>query len=109
MGKKSRLKKEKQLKAPTIQKPPAMDPVLMKAYMSGRSQGIIEGNMEGMAAVFVLFNTWIEEIDQHIKGIGPKTKIEIEKYLADCIKKAVENKRIEGARIINDLPAASNE
>ena len=94
MGKKNRIKKEKAaLQTGTLaaaKKPPLMDPVLIKAYTSGRSVGEKEGRVNGAADMMMLFNKWIQEIDQHVKGIGPKKKLEIEKYLGDRIKETIE-------------------
>lgn len=76
-----------------------MDPTLMKAFMSGRDAGYKTGKIEGLSEMMVMFSDWIEEIDQHVKGIGHTRKIEIELYLAQCIKKAVDAKKMDGVSI----------
>ncbi|PGQ88316.1 hypothetical protein [Priestia megaterium] len=109
MGKKKRLQQQRQQKqqAATAGMPPKMDPALIKAYTSGRKigvmqgheEGIKEGRVQGAAELMVLFNKWVQEIEQHVKGIGPKTKLDIETYFGNRIKESVEEKRITSAKI----------
>lgn len=107
MGKSARLKKQKQqMVKQQQQQPPLMSPELIKAYTRGRAVGEREGRVEGAAEVMLMFNGFIESIDEHVKGIGPKTKIEIEKYLADRIKDTIENHQLQSAkvRLLKDIP-----
>lgn len=108
MGKKNRIKKQKQ-QMTAAQKPPLMDPTLIKAYTRGRDIGYRDGRVEGAAEVFMLFSEFVEDIDKHVKGIGPKTKIDIELYLANKIKETVEGKNIDSANItiLKDIPASN--
>ena len=76
-----------------------MDPTLMKAFMSGRDAGFKTGKIEGLSDMMVMFSDWIEEMDQHVKGIGPQRKIEIELYLAQCIKRAVDANKLKDVSI----------
>lgn len=118
MGKKKRLQQQRQQVAKQ-QVPPKMDPTLIKAYTSGRrigvregiDQGIKEGRVQGAAELMVLFNKWVQEIDEHVNRIGPKTKLDIQTYFGDRIRESVEQNRITSAKIsFEDLPTqkASN-
>lgn len=113
MGKKSRLKKERRemAAAPKTKLPSLMDPKLIEAYTKGRSVGLHEGKVEGVAETMTLFDKWIDEIDQHIKGIGPKKKLEIEMYLGDRIKEVINNNKMKSVtgKVIKDIPKASNQ
>lgn len=92
MGKKSRLKKQRTSEQP-VSKPALMDPVLIKAYTRGRQVGYKEGSVDGAAQAMMLFNEWLQVIDDHVKGIGPKKKTEIEKYFSDRLKEIYKEKR----------------
>lgn len=96
MGKKSNLKKQKrtgQLQPPV--KPKPMDPVLVEAYVRGRTVGVKEGKVDGIAEIMTMFDNWIEDIDSKVKGIGPKTKLDIQMYFADRIQESIsKNKSI---------------
>lgn len=100
MGKKKRKQKANQVgntQTMVINKKPApMDPALIKSFASGRKSGY----QEGLAKGFLLQNDWIQEIDKHVKGIGPKKKLEIEKYFADRLKAAIQDKQIEDVEIL---------
>lgn len=95
MGKKSNLKKQRKSQPVQIgaSNPPTMDPVLIEAYVRGRTVGIKEGKVDGIAEIMTLFDQWIDEID--IKGIGPQRKLEIQMYFADRIKESI-NKNKKG-------------
>lgn len=109
MGKKSRLKKQRQEKtAPKL--PPKISPELIEAYTRGRAVGEKEGRTDGAAEVMILFNGWLQEIDQHVKGIGPKKKLELEKYFANRLRETVAGNKLKSAQmtIVKDIPKASN-
>ena len=67
-----------------------------------------QGRIAGAAEVFELFDKWVNEIDGRVKGIGPKTKLELQHYFADRIKEQIEQNgnMIAGTKtkIIKDLP-----
>jgi hypothetical protein len=91
MGKKSNLKKQRKNEPvqTSVISPKPMDPVLVQAYVRGRTVGIKEGKIDGIAEIMTMFDNWIEEIDKKVKGIGPKTKLDIQMYFADCIKESI--------------------
>lgn len=87
MGKASRLKKEKTLQ------PQAMNPVLMEAFIRGRNAGEKTGKVDGYAEAMTKYHVWTDEIDQHVKGIGPKMKAQIEEYYAKRIQENIEKNK----------------
>jgi hypothetical protein len=94
MGKASRIKKEKQAKAVTsVNKPPLMEMKLVEAYERGRNVGIKEGKAEGIAEIMMKYHNWAEEIDKHVKGIGPATKLAIIQYFAERIQESIEKNK----------------
>lgn len=98
MGKKSRQKKSKQIQTNLTARSP-MDPALMEAFTRGRNSGYKNGKVEGLAEMMQLFDKWVDEIETHVKGIGPKTKMEIQYYFAERIKTSVEEKQILNGEI----------
>jgi flagellar biosynthesis/type III secretory pathway protein FliH len=95
MGKKKKMKVSVQTK-----QAPTMDPLLIKSFARGREAGMregkIEGKIDGMSEMMNLFHEWTEDMDKHVKGVGPVIKQEITLYFANCIKeqirKQLENK-----------------
>ena len=82
--------------------PNPMDPGLMKAFVRGREAGYKEGKQDGLADMMVLFNGWIVDMDKHVKGVGPKTNENIQVYLGECIRNAIEKNKLNA--VILDSP-----
>lgn len=82
MGKASRLKKEKKIQ---VEKPQMISPELIEAYVRGRKIGVVDGFSEAMTN----YHTWTDEIDKHVKGIGPGIKALIEEYFANRIRESI--------------------
>ena len=85
-------------------KPKPMDKNAMEVFMRGRNAGYesgkADGKMEGLVEMMVMFNDWLDVMDQHVAGIGPRTKEKIGMYFGDCIKEAIEKtKQIENISI----------
>jgi hypothetical protein len=98
MGKKNRLKRERvQVKEKPLS--PSMDPALIEAWTKGRSAGYKDGKVDGTAEMMILFESWITDIDQHVKGIGDKTKESIHHYIADRIGEAVNQNQINDGQV----------
>jgi hypothetical protein len=100
MGRKSNSKKQnknEQLQIP-VNSPKPMDPVLVQAYVRGRTVGIKEGKVDGIAEIMTMFDNWIEDIDTRVKGIGPKTKLDIQMYFADRIKESIVKNTTTGKK-----------
>jgi hypothetical protein len=94
MGKQSKVKKAKQVnKIISANRPKTMDPVLIKAFVSGRESGIKEGKVDGIAEIIMKYDLWTEEMDQHIKGVGPVTKQAIREYFAERIRETIEQNK----------------
>jgi hypothetical protein len=96
MGKKSNLKKQRRSQPIQVgtSKPSTMDPVLIEAYVKGRTVGIKQGKVDGIAEIMTMFDQWIDEMDKRVKGIGPKTKMDIQMYFADRIKESIEKNKL---------------
>lgn len=103
MGRKSNLKKQKKSSPilPVAAEP--MNPSLMKAFVKGRDAGFQsgkqEGKVEGLAEMMMLFSEWTEVMDQHIKGIGPKKKMEIQLFFADRIKESIQKNKLNNGKV----------
>jgi hypothetical protein len=99
MGRKSNAKKQKKNEqSQVLVKPKPMDPVLVEAYVRGRTVGIKEGKVDGIAEIMTMFDNWIEDIDTRVKGIGPKTKLDIQMYFADRIKESIAKNTTTGKK-----------
>jgi hypothetical protein len=98
MGKKSRLKKER-TQLEQKQTPQLMDPALIEAWTKGRTAGFNEGKVDGITETLQLFDRWVTEIDDYVKGIGPITKYNLQSYFADRIAEAVNDNQINDGRV----------
>lgn len=94
MGRKSRLKKDRRLAPGKNQaiiddqaklKPAPMDPVLIEAYVKGRTVGEQQGRAQGIEEAVMLYAEWIDTIDE-VKGVGPQIKENIFQYLNDKMR-----------------------
>ena len=106
MGKKSRIKKERQqaaaarknIKDQIFKKADPLSPELIEAYTRGREvgrqQGRKEGRAQGIEEAILLHAEWIESIDE-IPEIGQKRKLAIFQYFNDKAKEYVQ--RVEEA------------
>ena len=95
MGRKSSLKKIRKSEPINVMapSPKPMDPLLVKAFARGRESGIKEGKVDGIAEIMTKFDQWIDEIDTRVKGIGPKTKMDLQIYFAERIKESIDKNR----------------
>lgn len=98
MGKASRLKKEKRLgttemKIQQEQQKAMMDPLLIEAYTRGRMVGERQGKIDGYEQAIMMFHHWTEDIDNRVKGIGPKMKTAIEEYFAIKMQETIDKNK----------------
>lgn len=59
-------------------------------FEEGKRQAARQSKIEGMSELMISMQTWTNEIDQHVKGIGPKNKELIMFYYAERIKELIE-------------------
>lgn len=97
MGKASRIKKEKRMGVGMIIQPkpqkPKMDSTLVEAYVRGRNVGEKQGKIDGYAEAITNYHVWTEDIDKHVKGIGPKMKMAIEEYFAIKMQETIDKNK----------------
>lgn len=73
-----------------------MDPEVMKAFTRGKEvghkAGYSEGKVDGMMQLMMLFETWIEEMDSEVHGIGKKKKEDIREFFAKKIATSIQER-----------------
>lgn len=67
-----------------------METARKMGYEEGKKQAALQSKIEGMSELMISIQTWTNEIDQHVKGIGPKNKELIMFYYAERIKELIE-------------------